>query len=113
MWSLGALTTLTLGLSAPTIADNPSAQQALLKAQGLLKQLAQQKTSLEVDLAKARAETAAKDQAVNALHADLKDKRQEIAAAQAGLTGATQKNTNLESDLTRTKERLADRKSVV
>ena len=107
MWALGALVTLTLGLSAPSIADNPSAQQALLKAQGLLKQLAQQKTLLEVDLAKARTETVAKDQAVNALHADLKDKQQEIVAAQAGLAGATQKNTNLESDLKRTQERLA------
>ena len=107
MWAIGALATLALGVSVPSIADSPSPQQALLKAQGLLKQLAQQKTSVEVDLAKARAETAAKDQAVNALQADLKDKQQEIVAAQAGLTGATQKNTNLESDLTRTKERLA------
>ncbi|MBI2799231.1 MAG: hypothetical protein HYX63_02925 [Gammaproteobacteria bacterium] len=88
-------------------ADNPAnAAQALLKAQGLLKQIAQQKGLLETELATARADGAAKDRQIANLKADLKAKDRSLSESAADLASSTHKNVALDSALNHSKERL-------
>ena len=92
---------------AETRAENAAnTGQALLKAQGLLKQIAQQKGALETELATARADGAAKDKVIANMKADLKAKDHSLSESAADLASSSHKNAALDSELNHSKERL-------
>ena len=91
----------------PVHADNPQqTQQALLRAQGLLKKIAQQKSLAEAELAKLRGELAGKEKALANKATEVEAQNSALAQAEAGISAAGQRNVALTGNLERTKERL-------
>jgi chromosome segregation ATPase len=103
--SAGALS-LLVALAGAASANDPNQQQALQKAQALLKQLAQQKGLVEADLAKARADLAAKDLQLKTVQSALAGKARDLDSAEASIAAATRKASGLGSDLQSTQQRL-------
>ena len=103
---LGVLLCL-LTSARPALADSPQqTQQALLKAQGLLKQIAQQKSLAEAELAKLRGELAGKEKALTTKEHEIEAQKKILAQAEAGVSAAGQRNASLTNNLERTKVRL-------
>ena len=108
MLTLALLLAPALGACADAAAAGNT--QALAKAQGLLKQVAQAKAQVEGELAKARADLTAKEAQLAALKSDIKAKDGSLSAASADLAASTSKSVALEQRLARSKERLAKTK---
>ncbi len=96
-----------LANARPALAENPQqTQQALLKAQGLLKQIAQQKSLAEAELAKLRGELAGKEKALAKIESMAESQKQSLTQAEASLSAASQRSAALTGNLERTKTRL-------
>ena len=98
-------------LAPAAIADQGAdAAQALARAQALLKQVGAQNQQLQVELAKVQGDTAIKlhksDRQVAKLQQDIKDKTATLEEAQKSLAASSQRNSALDHDLGRTRERL-------
>ncbi len=105
LW-LGVLLTLFANMH-PALADNPQqTQQALLKAQGLLKQIAQQKSLAEAELAKLRGELAGTEKALAKKESEVETQKMSLAQVEAGLSAASQRSAALVGNLERSKVRL-------
>ncbi len=89
------------------VAENPEqTQQALMKAQGLLKQIALQKTKAEVDLAKAQGELTEKTKAIeNATH-NLTVQKATLTKAEAALGIAGKQLAEISANLEKAHDRL-------
>ncbi|MGD9601213.1 MAG: hypothetical protein AB7Q76_16855 [Gammaproteobacteria bacterium] len=98
---LGAMLVLTGGSA---LAADP--QQALLKAQGLLKQVAQQKAAAEAELAKLRGELAGKERTLTRLEEETRTQSATLAEREAGLARATAQGEALSARLAKTETRL-------
>lgn len=81
-------------------------QQALLKAQSLLKQVAQQKAQAEAELAKLRGELAGKDRALQRSTSEVEAQKAALAQAEAGLSAAGRRSDALSGSLAKTQMRL-------
>jgi chromosome segregation ATPase len=96
------LVALLMGAVSPhaqQTADPAQVQQALARAQGLLRQLGQQKQQLEIDNARLKAELAAADKRLRKAELDLGEQESALAAAE----GSTKRTA---SELERTRKRL-------
>ena len=98
-------------LAPAAIADQGAdAAQALARAQALLKQVGAQNQQLQVELAKVQGDTAIKlhksDRQVAKLQQDIKDKTATLEAVQKSLADSSQRNSALDRNLGRTRERL-------
>jgi chromosome segregation ATPase len=103
---VGALLCL-LANARPALAETPQqTQQALLKAQGLLKQIAQQKSLAEAELAKLRGELAGKEKALAKIERMAETQKISLTQAEVSLSAASQRSTALTGNLERTKARL-------
>jgi len=91
---------VALACSAAGQQANDQAAQALARAQGLLRQLAQEKAALDTELAKLRAENAK-------LRKDAGANEARLADTEAGLESATRETAGVRASLARTEQRLA------
>lgn len=107
LMSMAALLCL-LASPLPVEAENTpqQTQQALIKAQGLLKQVAQQKALAEAELAKLRGELAGKEKALANREREVEAQKTALAQAEAGISAAGQRNASLTGSLERTQDRL-------
>lgn len=101
------VTCLTGTANVAQAADPQQTQQALMKAQGLLKQIAQQKAAAEAELAKLRGELAGKDKALQRTESEVEAQKTELAQSAASLSAASSRASALDGNLARTKDRLA------
>jgi chromosome segregation ATPase len=97
----------TFSLTPCHAADPQQLQQALMKAQGLLRQIAQQKAAAEAELAKLRVELAGKEKALRRTESEIETQKTELAQTAASLSAASGRASALDGSLTRTKGRLA------
>ncbi len=81
-------------------------QQALLKAQGLLKQLAQQRAQAEAEVARLRGELAGKERALAQATAAAETGATALKTAEASIAAGTRRETGLASKLEKTQTRL-------
>ena len=81
-------------------------QQALLKAQGLLKQLAQQRAQAEAEVARLRGELAGKERALAQATAAAETGASALKAAETTITAATRREAALAGKLEKTQTRL-------
>lgn len=89
-----------VGSGVPAMAQQADqAAQALARAQGLLRQLAQEKAAVDADLAKLRAENAK-------LKKDLGRSESRLAGTEADLESATRETAGVKAALGRTEQRL-------
>lgn len=106
-WHVLPLVCVLLGSGAVHAQGSPQqAQQALQKAQGLLRQLAQQKAQADAEVARLRGELALKERALGKAEAGAQAREAALAAAESAVTQGGRREAGLSRDLERTRSRL-------